>query len=212
MLAGTDEYYREVRERFNDNPNSYDFIFLNRACFNGMIRFNSKGRFNVPFCKKPNRFSPAYITKIVNQVRNVQELIQSKDYSFTLCSFENSIKSATSDDFIYCDPPYIDRYSDYFNSWSEQDESELFVLLKKTEAKFILSTWYGNKYRNNQYIDKYWSNFNVVQKEHFYHLGASEKNRNKMIEALIFNYKKSNLVEIKSFLEESDIAQLSLVK
>jgi len=51
------ENYYTVRDRFNKEPNSLDFLFLNRACFNGMIRFNSKGGFNVPFCRKPNRFA-----------------------------------------------------------------------------------------------------------------------------------------------------------
>ncbi len=37
------------------------FLFLNRADFNGMIRLNRKGEFNVPFCKKPERFSKSHI-------------------------------------------------------------------------------------------------------------------------------------------------------
>jgi DNA adenine methylase len=50
-----EEYYYEVRERFNRFKDPLDFLFLNRACFNGVIRFNSKGEFNTPFGKKPNR-------------------------------------------------------------------------------------------------------------------------------------------------------------
>ena len=65
--CGQDFYY-EVRERFNETHEPLDFLFLNRSCFNGMIRFNRKGDFNVPFGHKPQRFSKAYITKIVNQV------------------------------------------------------------------------------------------------------------------------------------------------
>ena len=62
-------HYYAVRDRFNDTGNPLDFLFLSRACFNGLIRFNQKGEFNTPFCKKPERFSRAYITKICNQVR-----------------------------------------------------------------------------------------------------------------------------------------------
>lgn len=55
------DYYYEVRERFNCTQAPLDFLFLNRSCFNGMIRFNSQGQFNVPFGHKPERFSKAYI-------------------------------------------------------------------------------------------------------------------------------------------------------
>ena len=134
----SNDYYMEVRERFNKNPNSYDFIFLNRSCFNGMMRFNSKGNFNVPFCKKNNRFSRSYITKIVNQIKNIEMLLETYDYQFTTQSFNNTINYATKNDIIYCDPPYIDRYSDYFNAWRHDDEVSLFNMLLNTKSKFIL--------------------------------------------------------------------------
>lgn len=208
LLASADAYYNEVRQRFNESPNSYDFLFLNRACFNGMMRFNSKGKFNVPFCKKPNRYAQAYITKITNQINNVQLIIKNNDYEFILNTFDKVVSEARDCDFIYCDPPYIDRHSDYFNSWSADDEKALYLLLKNTKAKFLLSTWLYNKYRENVYIDKYWSDFNIEKKQHFYYVGANEKNRNEMYEALVFNYEKDNVVKL---LQNNNVEQLSLI-
>lgn len=65
-ITDGDHYYK-VRERFNKHGKSLDFLLLNRACFDGMIRFNRAGGFNVPFCRNPERFSKALIAKIVNQ-------------------------------------------------------------------------------------------------------------------------------------------------
>jgi DNA adenine methylase len=181
-------YYYTVRERFNKEPSPFDFLFLSRSCFNGMIRFNKKGGFNVPFCKKPNRFATAYITKIVNQVARFSEILHFCSWKFAIQDFEETIASASEIDFIYCDPPYIDRHTDYFNSWTHEDEERLYHCLLKTKAKFILSTWHSNLYRKNTYLDSLWSQFHVITKEHFYHVGAKEGNRNSMLEALVMNF------------------------
>ena len=45
------EYYKKMREEFNTNGEPLYFLFLNRSDFNGMIRFNRQGNFNVPFCQ-----------------------------------------------------------------------------------------------------------------------------------------------------------------
>ena len=79
-----ESYYKEMRTKFNAVPSSFDFLFLNRCCFNGMMRFNRTGDFNVPFCHKPERFSKAYITKISNQVDTVANIILDNDYDSIL--------------------------------------------------------------------------------------------------------------------------------
>lgn len=183
---GEDHYYF-LRDRFNKEHDPMDFLFLNRACFNGMIRFNRHGGFNVPFCRKPDRFSRAYITKIVNQVQRMEEFLKNHDISLACEDFRDALKNAEEGDIIYCDPPYIDRYSDYYNCWQEQDEADLYHILKRTKTNFILSTWHHNNFRRNSYIERYWKEFNVYQKEHFYHLGASLVNRNSMVESLVTN-------------------------
>lgn len=182
------EHYREVRDRFNSEHSPYDFIFLSRAGFNGMMRFNRKGEWNIPFCKKPDRFSPAYITKICNQVAKVRHIIQRKDWIFENVTFDKIIEQAQEGDLIYCAPPYYGRYVDYYNGWTEEDEALLYKLLANAKAKFILSTWHHNEFRNNEMIDRYWDNFNVMTKEHFYHSGGHIENRHAMVEALVYNF------------------------
>lgn len=181
-------YYYEVRQRFNESGCPHDFLFLNRACFNGLMRFNRAGRFNVPFCRKPHRFSKGLITKIVNQVQAVAEQMRIGQYEFRVQPFDETIRMAQRSDFIYCDPPYVNRHADYFNGWDEADERELAAELAAAPCRFALSTWHHNRYRDNAMIDSLWSSYRIVTREHFYHIGAKERNRNSMVEALVLNY------------------------
>lgn len=182
------DHYYFVRERFNNSHNPLDFLFLNRSCFNGVIRFNRYYKFNVPYGHKPERFSKAYITKIVNQVKHLESIFPENNWEFTCCSFEKTIERAHENDFIYCDPPYIGRHVDYYDSWEEKNEIALHDALFLSKAKFMLSTWDHNKYRKNDYIDTLWNDCYKLTQEHFYHVGASEDNRNAMFEALLMNY------------------------
>lgn len=181
-------YYYEVRDRFNESHNPLDFLFLNRSCFNGMIRFNKDYKFNVPYGHKPKRFSKAYITKIVNQVAYVENLIKNNNWEFKCQSFEKTISEAPEKSFVYCDPPYIGRHVDYYDSWDETSEKNLKESLRESNKKFMISTWDYNEYRKNEYIDKFWGFCNKINKEHFYFVGAKENNRTPMMEALLINY------------------------
>lgn len=191
---GKDHYYC-IRERFNKHHDPIDFLFLSRSCFNGMIRFNSKGGFNVPFCQKPLRFSQSYITKITNQIEFVYQSIKIRNWNFICGDFSKLIEKANSTDFIYCDPPYLGRHVDYFNTWGIEEENKLSSCLKDTTAKFILSTWHSNEFRKNEIIHKLWNEYTILTKKHFYHVGGKEKNRNAMTEALVMNYEPHDFNE-----------------
>lgn len=189
------DFYLFMRERFNAKHDPLDFLFLNRSCFNGMIRFNRRGGFNVPYGHKSERFAKAYITKIVNQVAQIEQKMQYSDWRFCCQSFEKTIAEATPNSFVYCDPPYIGRHVDYFDSWNEGDERALFRSLSASNLNYMLSTWDHNEYRANEYVNTLWSKCHKVTQNHYYHVGAREENRKPMVEALLVNYDLPEIVE-----------------
>lgn len=193
--VGTDSYYYEVRKRFNENPNSLDFLFLSRACFNGVMRFNKKGGFNVPFCKKPDRFRQAYITKIANQVDWVSKVMKDKDWVFMHQDWRETLKKVEKDDFVYLDPPYIGRFADYYNQWANDDALDLAKLVQDGNFGFALSMWASSAIRENDYLNE-WSG-EIVTQDHFYHMGATESLRNEISEALIINPKNAYKGDLK---------------
>ena len=200
LRTAGEPYYYEVRERFNECPRSLDFLFLNRSCFNGVMRFNRSGKFNVPYGHKPERFAQAYVTKITNQIRRISDVISSFDWTFASTDFRQTLSSAKPGDLVYADPPYAGRHVDYFNSWSEADEFDLADILKQLPCGFILSTWHSNEFRKNALIEKKWndSRFHILLREHFYHVGSTEDLRHPMVEALITNF------PLESFVPESE--------
>ena len=183
-------YYYIVRERFNATPSSLDFLFLNRSCFNGVMRFNRSGKFNVPYCHKPERFAQAYVTKITNQVRQIAQVVGAADWTFEVRDFQETLARAEAGDFVYADPPYAGRHVDYFNSWSDEDEDTLASRLGLLPCDFVLSTWHSNEFRTNAAIARSWTKpgLHIQTREHFYHVGSSEDLRHPMVEALVANF------------------------
>ncbi len=179
------DYYYEVRARFNAEPNPLDFLFLNRASFNGLMRFNSKGAFNVPFCRKPERFRKSYVTKIANQVAQVQQVMAGKAWEFRVADWQETLQEARAGDFVYLDPPYVGRHADYYSRWDEEDARKLAEVAATLPCGLALSMWKENKFRRNPHLEQ-WAAFTVERTfEHFYHLGATEALRHTMTEALL---------------------------
>lgn len=207
LLKKGEDFYYEIRNEFNHSGGSLPFLFLNRSCFNGLMRFNSSGNYNVPFGKKPERFRQAYITKITNQVSWVHSILQSVEWEFIVSEYKDTLAIAESEDFVYMDPPYIGRHTDYFNSWSDEDAIMLSSLADKLQCGFALSMWLENKYRRNSHIDLHWYEHDIYTYEHFYHVGSTESLRNSMIEALVVKNESSSSLVLNTNYSEN-IVQL----
>ena len=149
------EFFYGIRELFNNNLKKMDFdkfennwiertmqtIFLNRTCFNGLFRVNSKGEFNVPFGDhvNPKICNSANLRQVSVLLQNTQ--IKRGDYSIS----EEFIDSET---FVYFDPPYrpLNKTS-HFTSYSkfeftDDEQRELALFFKKMNsrgAKLLLS-------------------------------------------------------------------------
>ena len=185
LLEQGQEHYYRVRDRFNEFWDPFDFLFLNRACFNGLMRFNQKGRFNTPFCRKSRRYSQAYITKICNQVDWVSQRMRGRDWTFVCADWKDILSDVDDEDFVYVDPPYEGRYADYYNSWTQGDAEALESSLKRLPCPFIYSMWLENRYRRNERLCRSFSEYRIEPFQHFYHLGSTEDLRNSMTEALV---------------------------
>jgi hypothetical protein len=155
-----------------------------RDSFNGVMRFNSKGGFNVPFGHKPQRFSKAYVTKITNQVARAAETMAGRDWMFKTQTWNTTLDACTDSDFAYLDPPYIGRHTDYYNQWTDADAEALARAARSLPGGVALSMWKQNKYRENGHLGEHWAGYAYRTFSHFYHVGPTEDLRNQMTEVL----------------------------
>lgn len=98
------DMYLKLRDKFNLRKSdelemSSLFIFLNKTCFNGLYRVNSKGEFNVPFGKAKN---PTVCD--VDNIRTLNKVLQK--VTILHGDFEDVMRSVKGKAFFYFDPPY----------------------------------------------------------------------------------------------------------
>ena len=115
-------YYYEVRnqEPKNQIEKVSRLLFLNKTCFNGLYRVNSKGKFNVPLGRYTN---PNIVNKENLQI--VSKTLQSAKIKISCRDFGSIVKDAKKGDFVYFDPPY-QPISDTanFTSYTHRDFTE----------------------------------------------------------------------------------------
>lgn len=177
-------YYNEVKDRFNTSFDTMDFLFLTRTGFNGVMRFNGSGKWNVPFCKLNDRLSKSVIDDLKKSVGELSQLFLTKEFTFHNESFERVLEGITDNAIYYCDPPYYGLQVQYFKGWGKEDEIRLNEMLK--DKVFIYSTWINDGHRDNPMIKEYWSDYDIEIKDHKYNVAEKSSEREKVQEGLIY--------------------------
>jgi len=186
-------YYYKIRA-LDRNLEKYDklsniekasrMIYLNKCCYNGLYRVNSKGEFNVPFgkYKNPNFCDEKNLLAVSKALGNVKII---------LGSFEKCLDYTEKGDFVYFDPPYhpISKTSSFTSytkeNFGKESQIKLFKVFKKLDelgGKLMLSNSY------NVYIKNLYQNYKTITLDARRVINCNAAKRGKIKELLILNY------------------------
>ena len=186
------EYFMEIRNidrteeyrNWSDVKKASRFIYLNRTCFNGMYRVNSKGEFNVPFGHYKN---PRIVDE--NNLVNCSNLLQKTEIKHA--DFSEILKEVKKGDFVYFDPPYVPlSETSSFTSYTKDgfDLDMQFKLrdvcdeLDSMGVKFLLSN------SDTKLVNELYENYNIKKVFASRQINANADGRGKITEVLVRNY------------------------
>ncbi len=186
------EYFMEIRnidrteeyKNWSNVKKASRFIYLNRTCFNGMYRVNSKGEFNVPFGHYKN---PRILDE--NNLINCSNLLQKTEIKHA--DFSEILTKVQKGDFVYFDPPYVPlSETSSFTSYTKDgfDIDMQFKLrdvcdeLDSMGVKFLLSN------SDTKLVNELYENYNIKKVFASRQINANAGGRGKITEVLVRNY------------------------
>ena len=189
-------YYLEKRKEYNlrasdEVINAGTLIFLNRTCYNGLYRVNSRNEFNVPFgdYSNPGICDEKTIYSCSNLLQRVT--ILNDDFTATL-------KYAGEDTFYYFDPPYkpVSRTSSFTSystvNFNDDEQERLAGFCRKLhvkKAKWILSNSdLKNTKSDDNYFEKLYHGFHIRRVKAQRRINSVSSKRGNINELLISNY------------------------
>lgn len=135
-LENTEECYYEIRKMYNNKIDlKYDeatiYMYINKTCYRGLIRYNQKGEFNVPFGHYKTYHPWDYINEDhINLLKNTEV------YNY---DFAKIFNMAGKGDFMFLDPPYMSSFSSYTpDGFTEEDQRRLAECFKKSKANCMM--------------------------------------------------------------------------
>lgn len=189
----SEEFYYEIRNK-DRNKNTYNklsdytraarTIYLNKACFNGLYRVNSKGEFNVPYGKKTK-----VNTYDGNNLITVSNYLTMNDIKILNVDYKEALKTAKKGDFVYIDPPYdsdtaiFTNYTETgFNKDSQRELASSFKELSDKGVFVMLSNY------NTTLIQELYKGYHIHLIEAKRNINANAKKRGSVFEVIITNY------------------------
>jgi len=173
-------------KKYSDVERAWRFIYMNRTCFNGLYRVNSKWEFNVPFWKYSN---PDYVQK--ENILNTSELLNKTKADIKLQSFEKVLTKAKKWDFVYFDPPYdilstSANFTSYDSSWFWRDmQTKLADVFKKLHKKWVFVMLSNH---NTPFIRELfeWFRFEIIKARR--NINSNGSWRGEVDEIVVMNY------------------------
>ncbi len=189
----SEEFFYDIRNK-DRNKNTYNrladytraarTIYLNKACFNGLYRVNSKNEFNVPFGKKlkVNTYDGSNLIVVSNY-------LTINDVKILCVDFEEAVSTAKKGDFVYFDPPY-DSDTQTFNSYTEtgfdkDEQRRLAKVFKELDSRGVYVMLSNH---NTVLVNELYGNYNIHIIEAKRAINANGKKRGKIEEVIITNY------------------------
>lgn len=188
----TEEYFYAIRNidrngkysKWSDAQKASRFIYLNRTCFNGLYRVNSKGEFNVPF---GNYSNPRIIDEV--NLLNCSKLFQNTEIK---CSdFTGILNYVQKGDFVYFDPPYMplnetSSFTSYTKSGFGEDMQE--KLKDVCDELDNLGVYFMLSNSDMPKINKLYKSYNVKKVYATRAINSVASKRGKITEVLVRNY------------------------
>jgi len=151
--------YYKMRSDYNEDKTNVQLLYLLLIYgFNRILRFNSKGDFNLPVGNVD------FNTNTYQAINEYFSFVEKKKICFYSMDFEKFLDKIhiSKDDFIYMDPPYLITFSEYNKLWNEENEIRLISVLdrlNKAKIRFAVSNvlWHRTNYNGifNEWAQKY---------------------------------------------------------
>lgn len=129
-----EETYYKVRsyKPSNQLENAQKFYYLRKTCFRGMLRYNNKGEFNIPYGRYKNYNFEAIKNKEYEKLLRNTEVLQ-EDFKFIFDNYNSS------ENFMFLDPPYDSEFTDYgYCSFGKEEHKRLAECFKETDIKCLM--------------------------------------------------------------------------
>ncbi len=166
-----EKLYYQIRKMFNGlidkkYSDALLYFFINKTAYSGMIRYNSKGEFNVPYGRYPN------LNTLLVTYAHHKLLARTQIFNY---DYKEIFNMSNEDDFMFLDPPYDCVFSDYgnveykggFNEVSHIQLAERFKDLKCNALMVIGKTPLTEKLYGEMIVDEYGKSYSVNIRNRF---------------------------------------------